>query len=329
MKLQYEDRTRYCLPRRTYTILRLDGKAFHTYTRNLEKPFDDKFEQDLDNAVRAILPEIQGAQFAYIQSDEISILLTDFAEINTCAWFDGNIQKITSVAASLMTAEFNKLRMRRKIYENKQSNPCGLSQTYVDGCLRLEKCAYFDARVFTISEPVEVYNYFVWRNKDTARNSLSSMAQSLYSIKELQGKNGREQHRMILLKNIDWEEFDPRHKFGRIISKKTEFMPPAFPNQKMRDAIEEDPETFKEDFTFTRWKIESAWKFQESADRLQKLIPSLPQLSVPKVETVGGPELEFTPKGVCSRSNKMSSELFKEIAKDCYPEYVSPYTKNP
>src|ERR1035437_2071733 len=113
MKSQYEDRTRYMLPRRTYTIIRLDGKSFHTYTRGLDKPFDKTLSKDIDAAIIAMLPEIHGSVFAYTQSDEISILLTDFATPATSAWFDGNLQKVCSVAASIITAEFNRLRLQR------------------------------------------------------------------------------------------------------------------------------------------------------------------------------------------------------------------------
>ena len=149
MKTQYEYRSKSLLPRRTYTIIRLDGKAFHTYTRGLNKPFDKDLIDDMDSAVVKILPEIQGAQFAYVQSDEISILLTDFANENTDAWFDGNVQKITSVSASLMTAYFNRERYLR----------CGngysaLQPTANMDTIRDMPLAAFDSRVFTIPERI-------------------------------------------------------------------------------------------------------------------------------------------------------------------------------
>jgi len=139
MKGQYEDRTRFLLPRRTYTIIRLDGKAFHTYTRGLQKPFDDGLSGDIDAAIIAMLPEIQGAVFAYTQSDEVSILLTDFSLPATSAWFDGNLQKMTSVAASLITAEFNRHRLIRD---------CGIES---GDKYRETPMAYFDSRVFNHS----------------------------------------------------------------------------------------------------------------------------------------------------------------------------------
>ena len=94
MKENYENRTRYLIPRRTYTILRLDGKAFHTYTNGLKRPFDSGLIADMDASIVAMLPQLQGVVFAYTQSDEINILLTDFEKETTSAWFDGNLQKM-------------------------------------------------------------------------------------------------------------------------------------------------------------------------------------------------------------------------------------------
>jgi hypothetical protein len=92
IKEQYENRTRYLLLRRTYTIIRLDGNAFSRYTSKLEKPFDMRFIEDMNETAKHLCQGIQGTQFAFVQSDEISLLLTDFATEKTCAWFDGNIQ---------------------------------------------------------------------------------------------------------------------------------------------------------------------------------------------------------------------------------------------
>ena len=161
MKTQYEQRTRTWLPRRTYTIIRLDGKAFHTFTRGMERPYDERFMNAMDYTAMHLCLDIQGAVMAYVQSDEISILLTDFDKITTDAWFDGQVQKIVSVSASMATAFFNS-------YINYDTDD---SQ---------KKMAFFDARVFTIPDPVEVENYFVWRQKDAVRNSLAMHAQSLF-----------------------------------------------------------------------------------------------------------------------------------------------------
>lgn len=170
MKEFYENRTRIQLPRRTYTIIRIDGKVFHTYTRGLEQPFDIGLIEDMDETAYYLCKNIQGAKFGFVQSDEISILVTDFDKIGTDAWFDGNIQKMVSISASMATSKFNWLRLNRKF----NSSIAG-----VDTIMKMFKLAEFDARTFTIPSKVEVENYMIWRQVDTVRNSISSVAQSL------------------------------------------------------------------------------------------------------------------------------------------------------
>lgn len=192
MKEQYENRTRYLLPRRTYTIIRLDGKAFHTFTRGMKRPYDADFMELMDKTALALCQEVAGAKFAYVQSDEISILMTDFDQQDTQAWFDNNIQKITSVSASIAAANFN-------FYST------------------FKPLAFFDSRVFTINDAVEVQNYFIWRQKDAERNSLQMVAQNLYSQKELNGKKASDLHEMIYEANDNWNNYPVGFKRGRVI----------------------------------------------------------------------------------------------------------------
>ena len=133
---------------------------------------------------------------AYTQSDEISLLLTDFETITTEAWFDGQVQKMVSVAASIATAKFNNVMHRLHI-------------------VPLDKLAFFDARAFTIPDSIEVENYFIWRQKDAMRNSLQMHAQSLYSHKELNGKSQANMHEMIHDKGENWNDLQEGFKRGR------------------------------------------------------------------------------------------------------------------
>jgi tRNA(His) guanylyltransferase len=265
MKGQYEVRSRPLLPRRTYTIIRLDGKAFHTYTRKLKKPFDENLIDDMDNAVVKILPEIMGVQFAYVQSDEVSILLTDFSNENTDAWFDGNVQKMVSVSSSFMTAEFNKLRMIRKISQYRRQS--GVSSNFFYDrffCSEIEnvETATFDSRVFTIPDRVEVMNYFIWRNNDAARNSISMVAQSLYSHKELHGKSSADKQEMIFKKGINWNDYDKSLKNGRLIVREE------------YEAINNSPNGEPNEPTIrTRWVVKPADKFTQSKESLLNMIP--------------------------------------------------------
>lgn len=213
IKTYYEDRFRYKLPRRAYTIMRVDGKCFSTYTKGLERPFDDGLIEDMNDTAAHLCKNIMGAKMGYVQSDEISILITDFDTQDTQAWFDYNVQKMTSIAASLATSEFNRLRLIRKCMG-------GDIEGYVDAIdLSTFNMANFDARVFQIPSRIEVENYFIWRMQDCVRNSISSVAQSLYSHKELNGKSTNDMQEMIFQKGINWNDYDFRKKRGAVIGK--------------------------------------------------------------------------------------------------------------
>lgn len=252
MKKYYEDRTRITLPRRTYTIIRIDGKAFHTYTKGLNKPFDDGLMQDMDETACYLCKNMQGAKMGFVQSDEISILLTDFDKIGTDAWFDGNIQKMVSVAASMAAAEFNRLRLKRKF-----DTTIATAGTIME----LFKWATFDARVFTIPSDYEVENYMIWRQQDTVRNSISSVAQSLYSQKELAGKNVSEQQELIFQKGINWNDYAPKYKRGRFISKQTFEIEPDINKLNSASAIR------------TRWVASECPTFTQDREFLWYYIP--------------------------------------------------------
>lgn len=200
LKVKYERATQQHVQQRTHLIIRLDGKAFHTFTRKAEKPHDLRLSVTFNVAVSKLCKSIDGAKFAYLQSDEVSILVTDFATKNTSMWLDGNVQKICSISSSILTAEFNNYLKTNTSFEN-------------------TALAYFDSRVFTISDPVEVYNYFVWRQQDCTRNSINSMAQTLYSHKQLQGKNCNELQELIFQKGTNWNDLSTEFKRGKIIKK--------------------------------------------------------------------------------------------------------------
>lgn len=198
MKGQYEQRARLMLPRRTYTVVRLDGRAFHTYTRGLDRPFDLQFMNHMALTARFLCSEVSGCRLAYTQSDEISLILTDFTTPTTEAFFDGNQQKIVSITASLATARFNQLRPGR--------------------------LAFFDSRAFTIPDPIEVENYLIWRQKDAVRNSISMAAQAYFSHKALHEVNTKQMQDMLFTeRGINWNDYDPRFKRGTAIVPVTTF----------------------------------------------------------------------------------------------------------
>lgn len=207
IKTYYENRTKTFLPRRMFTIIRLDGKGFSKWTKNLEKPFDKGFSDDMDATAVFLCENIQGAKFAYTQSDEISVVLTDFDNLESQAWFDYNVQKMTSIAASLATAKFNQLRMFRE----------GFNPEY--------KLACFDARVFQVPNIDEMVNTLIWRQQDCTRNSISMAAHALLGHSATMNKSGEEKQEMLFQeKGVNWNDYPTKYKRGTVIKKQTIFV---------------------------------------------------------------------------------------------------------
>ena len=168
----YENVSKNELIRRIPVIMRLDGKAFHSYTKGMQKPFDEKLNQIMSETTQFLCAEIQGAKFAYHQSDEISILILDYDQKewkkDITPWFGYKIQKMASISASLATAKFNREAHKQGI--------------------KPDKLAFFDSRIFNLPE-TEVNNYFYWRQLDATRNAIQGLGQKHFSHKELQKKN--------------------------------------------------------------------------------------------------------------------------------------------
>jgi tRNA(His) 5'-end guanylyltransferase len=194
MKRDYEDALRLFLPRRTHVVVRIDGRAFHKFTEGLERPYCRPLADALDQAALYLCQEMIGCRFAYGQSDEYSFLLTDFEREDAALWFDGNVQKIVSVSASLFTAAFNRAVASKKL-------------------------AAFDSRVMVISQRAEVERYFLWRQLDASANSLNMLASAYYPHHELDGKSTAEKHEMLHAKGLNWAKQPPDFKRGRVVKR--------------------------------------------------------------------------------------------------------------
>lgn len=194
----YENAYRIKLPKRMPIIIRIDGKAFHSYTRGMKKPFDNDLTEAMWETCKFLTANVMGCKLAYHQSDEISLLLTNYDKLTTESWFDNNLQKIASISASLATAKFNEI-MREK-YPEKQ-------------------LAFFDARAYVLPQD-EVCNYFLWRQQDATKNSISMVAQANFPHKQLQGLNGKQmQDKLMLEKGINWNDIPTWQKRGACITK--------------------------------------------------------------------------------------------------------------
>lgn len=194
----YEYVTRDYLTRRTPVIIRIDGKAFHSFTKGMQKPFDSVIMASMISTAEKLCENIQGCVLAYVQSDEISLLLTDYDTLETDPWFANNIQKIVSVSASMATLYFN-CAFNEYIWLkvlDVENNP--------DVYFRKSFTALFDARVFNIPKE-EVCNYFIWRQQDATRNSISSVGQSYFSNKKLHKKSSKEVQEMLFQSyGVNW-----------------------------------------------------------------------------------------------------------------------------
>lgn len=196
----YENINRVYLTKRMPTIIRVDGKAFHSLTSKFQRPYDEIFNNTMWETAKALCDSIEGCKLAYVQSDEISLLLTDYENITTQSWFNKNIQKMVSVSASIATLAFNKwlpyFSEGEEPYANKYN------------------CALFDSRVFIL--PIEeVCNYFIWRQKDATRNSILSVGQSNFSHSRLMSKSCNVIQEMLFTeKGINFNDLPTAQKRG-------------------------------------------------------------------------------------------------------------------
>jgi len=197
----YEFTSKSKVLRRTPVIIRLDGKAFHTWTKQLRnndesldtEPFSRIMHHAMKTTTEYLMDNIQNAVVAYSQSDEISILLNDSKRLNTDQWFGGGIQKMASISASMATVAFN-------------ANESVRFHDFAP--------ALFDARVFNVPRE-EVSNYFLWRQQDPTRNSVQMLGQFHFSHKEMQNKNVSQVQDMLMLqKGVNWNDIDTWKKRG-------------------------------------------------------------------------------------------------------------------
>lgn len=215
MKEYYEQIPKTKLMRRTPVEIRIDGKAFHTFTRGFNKPFDDVLVKSMQQTMKYLCENIQGCVLGYTQSDEITLILVDYKHFNSSAWFDYEVQKMCSIAASMATMAFN------KSFKNLVDRYCALfvnySRTLVNAA---DKGAMFDARVFNIPKE-EVTNLVYWRQLDAIRNSIQSVGQANFSYKELQNKNCNAIKDMLLSeKDMSWDDLPAHLKRGSCCIKK-------------------------------------------------------------------------------------------------------------
>ena len=222
MKINYENIERRYLMRRMPTIIRVDGKAFHTFTKGFERPFDDVFINSMWEAAVYLCENVQGCKMAYMQSDEISLLLTDYDSLDTQAWFDKNIVKMISVSASMATMAFNNAfitRAGQHIFHHR--NIPDDERAVFNNRIKVAGTAMFDSRVFNIPKE-EVCNYFIWRQQDATRNAIQMLGQAHFTHKQLHEKDQNEIQEMLWQeKQINFNDLPAYLKRGASVIKET------------------------------------------------------------------------------------------------------------
>ena len=221
MKTFYEQIPKTKLMRRCPVAIRIDGRAFHTYTRGFQKPFDEVLIKSMQETMKYLCENIQGCVIGYTQSDEITLILVDYKKLTSSAWFDYKIQKICSIAASMATMAFNNIF-------SKYVKEFDLELAYNDNGIDTEenrklweiykkainKGAMFDARCFNIPKE-EVTNLVYWRQLDASRNSIQMVGQANFSHKELQNKSCNDIQDMLMTqKGINWNDLPTYQKRG-------------------------------------------------------------------------------------------------------------------
>lgn len=225
MKKYYEEIPKTKLMRRCPVAIRIDGKAFHTFTKGFKEPFDEVLLRSMQETMKYLCENIQGCVLGYTESDEITLILIDYQKLDTSAWFDYEVQKICSIAASMATMAFNKFFSKNvEDFEQYYATEHEINGWYGKGTLEYEMCqiytkavnkgAMFDARCFNIPKE-EVTNLIYWRQLDASNNSIQMVAQANFSHKELQGKSCNNLQDMLFTqKGINWNDYPTYQKRG-------------------------------------------------------------------------------------------------------------------
>ena len=215
MKEYYEQIPKTKLMRRTPVIIRIDGKAFHSFTKGFKRPFDNVLIESMQETMKDLCENIQGCVLGYHQSDEISLVLVDYHKLTSNAWFDYEVQKICSIAASMATVAFNKIFEQNCIEYSQVVPNTELGRKVMDVYSKAsEKGAMFDARCFNIPKE-EVTNYIYWRQLDATRNSIQLVGQANFSHKELHGKSCNQIQDMLMTqKGVNWNDYPIYQKRG-------------------------------------------------------------------------------------------------------------------
>lgn len=181
---------------------RLDGKTFHRLTAKMERPFDSRLHATFSATLYDLMRDTQ-AVVGYTQSDEITLVYYS-DRIESQVFFDGKLQKITSVLASMCTAFFN----------------AALDDHFQPG--EVPRPALFDCRVWQVPSLDEAANVLLWREIDCTKNSVQMAARCFYSHRELLNFSCDAMQEMLFQKGVNWNDYPATFKRGTYFRRMTE-----------------------------------------------------------------------------------------------------------
>lgn len=218
MKENYENRAKHSLIRRMPVAIRIDGKAFHSFTRGFKIPFDEVLIQSMQETMKYLCEHVQGCVLGYHQSDEITLILVDYQNLHSDAWFDYKQSKVESISASMATMAFNKsfeINANNYIANVHVGGGVPTDGKYIESLkAAIENKAMFDSRSFNIPKE-EVTNLILWRQQDATRNSIEMVGRTYFSDKRLYKINTNGiQDLLFTEKGVNWNDFPTHQKRG-------------------------------------------------------------------------------------------------------------------
>lgn len=253
----------YRLPENSFVIAHIDGRSFSKFIKNrFKKPFDEDFIEMMNETAKYLCANVSGVKCAYVQSDEISLLITDFNEESDDAehFFGGRLCKMQSIIASMATSKFNRLFTTFLMTKDDVKDPLAVMES--------SPLLQFDCKCWSVPVANDAFAWFLFRQIDCVRNSKQQAAQSYLSHKELLGKNTDEQIEMLKTeKGIDWNDYPQGQKYGRLIVKRDLLL----------CRVNEDGTT--DNFTRGKWVVEDGLDLTNPENK-EKFLETVPVLKL-------------------------------------------------
>ena len=271
---EYQKRRDYHVDADKFIIAHIDGRSFSKMIKNkFNKPFDSSFINMMNETASYLCAMVQGVHLAYVQSDEISLLIKKNTP-ESDVFFGGRLCKMQSIIASLATAKFNQLYMINYFKKHEDKNPFYEERHYttsecVETITNFPLCQ-FDCKVWDVDTANDAMAWFLFRNIDCIRNSKQQTAQAYLPHNALLGLDSDTQIKKLLdEKGVDWNSFSGGEKWGRLIYREKE--------EKTHTFINKNGETVTETYVRNVWKSHDGIDLTivENREKLANICPIL------------------------------------------------------